>query len=76
MKSFLQVNISGFYYHPSSQGYRHLSGREVCLLLRLGLPEQADNGMVSLYIGLGLVAEDKPTEFSCTHCSEIGVHRF
>ena len=66
MKNFLQVNISGFYYHPSSQGYRHLSGHEVCLLLRLGLPEQADNGMV---IGLGLVAEDKPTEFSCIHCS-------
>ena len=58
------MKISSYYYHPSSQGYRHLSGREVCLLLRLGLPEQADNGMVALYInimGLGLVAEDKPT---------------
>jgi hypothetical protein len=32
----------------------------LCLLLKLGLPEQG------FPIGLGLVVEDKSTEFSCT----------
>ena len=35
-----------------------------CLLLGLGLPEQAMG--YGNPLGLGLVAEDEPSEFSCT----------
>ena len=40
--------------------------KKICLLLRLGLPEQAMGCLP--FIGLGLIAEGKPvsTEFSCS----------
>ena len=53
---------------------RHL-GSSACILLRLG-PEQAMGW--SPLIGLGLVAEDRPTEFSCSYlwgsCALLWVH--
>ena len=46
---------------PSSQGS---APRWLYLSLRLGLPEPATGW---LFFDLGLVAEDKPTEFSCVN---------
>ena len=40
---------------------RHLNGSAFCLI-DIGLPEQAVGGFP---LGLGLVVEDRPTEFSC-----------
>ena len=38
-----------------------------CLLPILGLPEHIGNWMDGYPLGLGLVAEDKPTEFLCMY---------
>ena len=43
---------------------RHLSGSAFCWVI--GLPEQAMRWMVGCPLDLGLVVEDKPTEFSCS----------
>ena len=58
---------------PTVLKARHLGGSAFCW--DIGLPEQAMGWLYPL--GLGLVAEDKPTEFSCTcTCTCKGVDRW